>query len=498
MDIIHQIQPQNECMRCHTRLEKYGIQPQLCPTCIKELGKQSEVKDMQINTINIPTSAYQSFDVKFGTVKEENGYLIIPTTLAAEMIQTYHISEIPWLKPYFDGEFVTVFKDGEELKKAVDEYHTRGKDLLLPFVVPHTDGIFCEKQCPSEFKDMIKSFVKREEMKGYVSDIIWDEPSRTIKGVTHINIAKNDPELIEKTRKGDITDVSIGFMCDWDGEGEFQGQSYMLRQTAMKLGHLAGIPVGKGKCSKDKCGLNKDAMVTTPTTHIHLKDEYYMKEKEKKKEESEEEEEEESEEKDKCGKSKKSPKKALDQSPFKYDSDGILHNTEVSSMVTLEELQAQLVAKDQEILALKDAQVSEKVSKLETTVHDKDVQIGALNTAIGIKDAKIAELEQKITKLSEEKDKAVQEELERREVVHKLNGLKISKIGDVDVATMSLKDLKMGMGFLDVALQQNGLSQGTQAAHDAAIKPSNEPKKLGVVGATDTQINAIKPKGDEK
>jgi hypothetical protein len=452
---------------------------------------------MQIKSINIPTSAYQSFDVKFGAVREKNGYLIIPTTLAAEMIQTYHISEIPWLAPYFDGELITVFKDGNELKKAVEEYHNRDKDLLLPFVVPHTDGIFCEKQCPKEYRDMIKSFVKKDEIKGFVSDIMWDESTRSIKGETHINIAKNDPVLIEKTRKGEITDVSIGFICDWDGEGEFQGNTYMLRQTEMKLGHLAGLPGAKGKCSKDKCGLNKDAMVTTPTTHIHLKDEYYMKEKEKKKEESEEESEE-TEEKDKCGKPKKSPKKALDRGQFKYDSNGKLLNTEVSSMPTLEELQAQLVAKDQEILALKDAQVSEKVTKLETTVHDKEVQIGALNTAIGIKDSKIAELEQKIIKLSEEKDQAVQEELDKRELITKLKGLNISKIGDVDVATMSLKDLKNGMGFLDVALAQNGLSQGTQATHDAQIAPQKGPAKIGRVGVTDAQINAIKPKGDEK
>jgi predicted amidophosphoribosyltransferase len=40
--------PRSECMRCHKILPKIGSQPQLCESCIKELGQNSEVKDYAV------------------------------------------------------------------------------------------------------------------------------------------------------------------------------------------------------------------------------------------------------------------------------------------------------------------------------------------------------------------------------------------------------------------------------------------------------------------
>jgi hypothetical protein len=435
-----------------------------------------------------PLSSYQEFTGHFDKIKEENGYLVIPVTMAAEMIQYYHISEVPWLREYTDQEVITVFKDGEELKKAIAEYKSRDKDLLLPIVHPHTDGIFCEKQAPLDIKDKMHSFVKREEMKGYAKDLHFDEKTRTQKATVFVNISKNDPILIQRLRDGKIVEVSIGFTCNWTSGGVYKDKEYMLKQTDIRLGHLAMITDGHGKCSFDKCGLNKDqSIIETPITHIHLMDEACMK-----KEEAEEEESDPDHKKKKKTTSSTDAPKSVQQDGFIKALKSNNHNSEVkSSMPTIEELQAIIAAKDKEIATFKDAELSKEVTALKDQLHSKDVIIGTLNQSIIAKDNDIKDLQGKI-------ETAAKDAIERHDIVMKLDGLKISKIGDQNVKDMSIKDLKLTIATLDVALAQNGVVQGSQAAHDAQLKVDKTPKVIGTVGVKAADLNNMKRESFEK
>ena len=204
-------------------------------------------------------SMYSEYTATMGKAIRMNGVLKVPVVMAAEMIQDYHRTEIPWLNDVLpkDVTYVKVFKPYEELKAAILDLQTRKIDKL-PFVMPHSSGTFLSDQAPSDIKAHLKSFIQDTEIKGWVKEFAFDDTKRHIKGWLYLKIADHDPEFIMDCENGKITNVSIGFVCSFDEGGSFNGQDYLIKQTQIQLGHLAGLVHDMGKCPAGVCGINMD------------------------------------------------------------------------------------------------------------------------------------------------------------------------------------------------------------------------------------------------
>jgi len=189
-----------------------------------------------------------------GKATRLNNVLKIPVTLVAEMVQDYHISELPWLKKKVgpDVTRIKVFKPYEELVKAFQDLHDRHIDQI-PFVVPHSSATFLKDQIPKG-NDHIKDWIQDAEVKGYIKDFFMDEVGRKLKGWAYITISKCDPEFIKDLESGTVVDVSIGFLCDFDSGGTFNDQTYTLTQCNIQIGHLAGLPMLAGSVPRDCAG----------------------------------------------------------------------------------------------------------------------------------------------------------------------------------------------------------------------------------------------------
>jgi hypothetical protein len=67
-------------------------------------------------------------------------------------------------------------------------------------------------------------------------------------------------EVIDRARRMEIKDNSIGFTCFNDPTpGEFQGQHYDVVQRNIFIDHLAA-PIEKGRCPSPYCGINADSV----------------------------------------------------------------------------------------------------------------------------------------------------------------------------------------------------------------------------------------------
>jgi hypothetical protein len=205
---------------------------------------------------------YQEVIASIDNVVELKGILKVGVTMAAEMVQKYHRSEIPFIDMNAPPEvtFINVFKPYEELKAAVQDLNER-KITQIPFVMPHTRGTFLKDQVPAHAKDYIKRFVEDPEVKAWVKEFRADDKARKIKGTLYIKTADNDPLFIDAVKNGKVIDVSIGFICQFDDGGEFNGQEYLLTQRKIQIGHLAGLIHDRGKCPSGICGINQDSSV---------------------------------------------------------------------------------------------------------------------------------------------------------------------------------------------------------------------------------------------
>src|SRR5665647_3296029 len=72
-------------------------------------------------------------------------------------------------------------------------------------------------------------------------------------------------EVIDRARRMEIKDNSIGFTCFNDPTpGEFQGQHYDVVQRNIFIDHLAA-PIEKGRCPSPYCGINVDSADVAPS-----------------------------------------------------------------------------------------------------------------------------------------------------------------------------------------------------------------------------------------
>ena len=205
-------------------------------------------------------SIHESVADAFGKTNRLNNVLKVPVTLVAEMVQTYHIDELPWLKSKVgkDIQAVKVFKPYEELVKALKDLEDRNVKQI-PFVMPHSSATFLSDQIPTNAKGWLKDSIKDSEVKGYIKDFSLDETNHKLKGWAYLPISQHDKEFIDQLERGEVINVSIGFICDFDYGGTFNGQQYALTQRNIQIGHLAGLVHARGKCPSGLCGLNQDA-----------------------------------------------------------------------------------------------------------------------------------------------------------------------------------------------------------------------------------------------
>jgi hypothetical protein len=192
------------------------------------------------------------------------GVLKVPITIAAEMVQTYHISELSFLRDFLPESVKTVrvFKPYEELADAA----SRAQGLALPFVIPHTNQTFIKDQIPLTMQDRITDFIPEERVLGVVKHLREDIVNRKIKGTLYIPIKRMEdlhPGLIADIEKGHVVDVSIGFLSGFGEGGVFvnkdgTSQEYLLHQKNITYGHVAGLLHARGKCPSGICGVNQD------------------------------------------------------------------------------------------------------------------------------------------------------------------------------------------------------------------------------------------------
>jgi len=218
------------------------------------------------NTLTYPISQFNEYTVSIDSVQNLKGQLRVNVTLAAEMVQDYHISEIPWLKDKLPKrtEYIKVFKPYEELKKAVQDLEKRGI-FKIPYVMPHSDGTFLKEQFPERLQKLKDKYdipaVNSNQVVGWVKEFYFDDVNRKIKAWLYLPTSSEDSEYLEflnDVKVGKVINVSIGFICDWSGAGEYNGIGYTLAQIDIQIGHLAGLIDARGKCPAGICGINQD------------------------------------------------------------------------------------------------------------------------------------------------------------------------------------------------------------------------------------------------
>lgn len=414
----------------------------------------------------------------------------VPVTLVAEMIQNYHRSEIPFLDKVLPPEvqLIPVYKCAQELEKAVQDLQDRGIESL-PYVMPHSEETFEETQIPSNLRDYIRRGIDPNQIYGRVKDITYDATTKKIKGNLYLSLSKVDPKFVADVEAGKIINVSIGFVCDWEGSGEFNGVPYILKQTNIRLGHLAGLVHSRGKCPAGICGINQDqeshehshtdsALFDDPP---HLGKEYYLSDagssqdsivpcpcKEQNQPQIQEE------------------KRAGTPIPPKYNSPLNSHNRKDSSMApTIEDLQKQLDEANQKLKAISDSELAAKVTVLNDQVHKLEIKLAAQEAALIQKDKDMEECKEK-------GKKAVADAEAKYELKQKLLAVGVQKIGDKAIADCCLHDMQLYLSAFDEAIKRNGLPKPDQTDHDKKIliKDTASPMKVGI--SAEEQNNLFK------
>lgn len=259
------------CIKCKKKFVPNHKDDTMCQKCIRlqDLLKVNKKKvhffqDSQemIEENNLSDSygklaIQRDFSTSAGKPSVLNNVIKIPVVLAAEMVQWYHMDELPqWLREQYpkDKTFIRIFKPFEELEKAIDI-------KKLPGVLDHPEGTFLKDLNPYDFE--MTKYVKEKEVLGWIKEFWADQKQRSIKGNLYLVISKAPDALLERLMRGDIIDVSIGFGAVFSDGGIYKhpdgwDEEYELKQIDIKLGHLAILMQGEGKCTVDKCGLNHD------------------------------------------------------------------------------------------------------------------------------------------------------------------------------------------------------------------------------------------------
>ena len=187
-----------------------------------------------------PPTGYIDHDSVITKTSELKGVTIADVVLAKEMVQIYHVSELPpWLrdqKGMQGKEFVRVLKSFEELEKAFSTV------TELPATQFHVEDSF-----PAVDSPVVLSMVK---------GIHPDKKCRCVKGKIYFVDKKWPQAVIESVKRGDITAVSIGGTTEFGDGGFWNGEPYDLSQKNIKGGHLAVLPGVEGRCPRGLCGVN--------------------------------------------------------------------------------------------------------------------------------------------------------------------------------------------------------------------------------------------------
>ena len=133
------------------------------------------------------------------------------------------------------------FKAWSELKRSAWTANNR------PVVINHPEG--------GPVTDI-------ETIKGFLSNVKLSEEAREV--IATINIFNDNKTIIEDIDKGNIKEVSIGFWTNIEAEkGEYEGQTYEVKETGLLIDHLALLPDSIGACSVDDgCGVKEPLGVT--------------------------------------------------------------------------------------------------------------------------------------------------------------------------------------------------------------------------------------------
>ena len=261
-----------KCKKCKKKFIPKNKENVLCQKCI-ELEKLLKINNQKVHFFkdaqeiieeNKMSQSYgrlsiqRDFSTSAGKPSVLKNVIKIPVVLAAEMVQWYRIDELPqWLRDQFPkGQtYVSIFKPYEELEMALDGL------IKLPSCMDHPNGTYLKDLNPYDFE--MNEYVKEDEVIGWIKDFWADPKSRSIKGSSYLTISKAPDLLLNKLMRGEIIDVSIGFGAVFGEGGTYKhpdgwDEEYELKQQDIKLGHLAILLEGEGKCTIDKCGLNHD------------------------------------------------------------------------------------------------------------------------------------------------------------------------------------------------------------------------------------------------
>jgi hypothetical protein len=161
---------------------------------------------------------------------------VVKAVIASEIVHQYADG---WAyKPADELEKATWTADGRWVKSLS---HPQGPSII------NVRDVHGRMENPVFRKDLIDPKTKRPCRRGIEVDI------RFFKDRT-------EADVLEKVRKGELRDNSIGFSCDkdWTG-GEFQGKHYDYVQRNILIDHLAA-PIVKGRCPAPYCGINVDSV----------------------------------------------------------------------------------------------------------------------------------------------------------------------------------------------------------------------------------------------
>jgi len=432
-------------------------------------------------------SSYHEYSVPLGKGQRLNNVLRVPVTLAAEMLQEYHRSEIPFLDKALpkDIHFIKVLKDGNELKKAVLDLQAR-KIESLPFVMPHSPQTFTRDQIPHDLKQYITEGIPESLICGNVKEITYDAATKKIKGVLYLPISKTDPKFLADVENGKVINVSIGFVCDWEGSGIYEGTPYVLKQTNLRLGHLAGLVHAQGKCPAGICGINQDQnhadhIMESNYNILHyplLGMEYYAISLITSDTIPAE-----------CPCKKDLPisdpisKQTVSPSLPKYSDLTIEPHSKVSSM-TEQELQKMLDEANAKLKAVTDSQLSVKITTLESQLHDQETKVAALNAVIAQRDKEMEECKEKAKK-------AQSDAREKFSLEQKLSAVGITKIGEKALGDCCIHDMKVYIEAYDIALKNQGIPKPDQGTHDNKVN-GTQPEKVLKASVSADEINKLR------
>jgi hypothetical protein len=173
-------------------------------------------------------------------IKDDDKVLVMRAVIASEIVQPYHDSK---------GKLFYAYKPADELEKAAWTADGRWVKVLShpkSSTLDSVEDVNGKMMNPVFRKDLNDPKTNRPCRRGIQVDVAWFK-DRTPK------------EIIDKARKMEIKDNSIGFTCFNDPtSGEFQGQHYDVVQRNIFIDHLAA-PIEKGRCPSPYCGINVDS-----------------------------------------------------------------------------------------------------------------------------------------------------------------------------------------------------------------------------------------------